>query len=169
MSSNERLDIAVKQIEFARKYLLGIIADIADADWFRMPAESVTHVGWQVAHLAMAQYGLCLFRLRGRLPEDATLMSSDFRKKFSKGSIPNPDPAQNPTPDEIRAVLARVHQQAMAELAGSVAADLDSPVDEPHAVFDTKIGAVIFCSLHEMMHVGQIGLLRRLLGKIPIR
>ncbi len=169
MSTSTNLEIAVKQVEFARKYMLGLIADVADADWFRTPTEGVTHVAWQVSHLAMAQYGLCLFRLRGRREEDLKLMSSDFRKKFSKGTTPNPDPAQNPTPEEIRAVLARIHQQAMAELAGYSDTDLDTPVDEPHAVFNTKIGAVFFCSAHEMMHAGQIGLLRRLLGKTPIR
>jgi hypothetical protein len=168
MSTTPRLEIAVKQIEFARQYLLGMIADIPDEDWFRMP-QGVTHVGWQVAHLAMAQYGLCLFRLRGRRSEDMNLMSADFRKKFSKGSVPNPDPGENPAPEEIRAVLSRVHQQAMTELPGYTDADLDVPVDEPRAVFDTKIGALVFCSLHEMMHAGQIGLLRRLLGRTPIR
>jgi hypothetical protein len=169
MSTRNRLEIAVRQLEFARRYLLGMIADVPDADWFRMPAGSVTHVGWQVGHLAMAEYGLCLFRLRGRLPEDASLMTSEFRKKFSKGSTPDPDPAQNPPPQELRDVLARVHQQAMTELARYADADLEVPVEEPHAVFDMKLGAVYFCSLHEMMHAGQIGLLRRLLGKSPIR
>lgn len=169
MSNRTRLEIAVKQIEFARKYTLGLIADIADNDWFRSPSEAATHVAWQAAHLAMAEYGLCLFRLRGRHTEDLQLMSSDFRKKFSKGSIPNPDPQQNPTPAEIRDVLHRVHQQALTELAGYTDADLDMPVDEPHAVFNTKLGAVYFCSAHEMIHAGQIGLLRRLLGKTPIR
>lgn len=168
MSNRERLEIATRQLEFTRRYLEGMLADIPDGDWFRMP-DGITHVGWQVAHLAMAQYGLCLFRVRGRQPEDLELMSADFRKKFSKGSQPNPDPQQNPTPEEIRTVLARVHQQALQELAGFSDADLDVPVDEPHAVFNTKLGAVYFCSLHEMLHAGQIGLLRRWLGKAPIR
>ena len=168
MPNRERLEIAVKQLEFSRKYVSGLIADIDNGEWFRMP-EGVTHVAWQVAHLAMAQYGLCLFRVRGRREFDAQLMSSDFRKKFSKGTTPNPDPAQNPTPSEIRDVFQRVHQQALTELAEYTDAELDAPVDEPYAVFNTKIGAIFFCSAHEMMHAGQIGLLRRLHGKRPIR
>src|SRR5690349_3195275 len=104
MSNPSRLEIAIKQLEFARKYSLGLIADIPDSDWFWMPTEGVTHIAWQVAHLAMAEYGLCLFRLRGRREEDLNLMPSNFRKQFSKGTIPNPDPTQNPTPAEIREV-----------------------------------------------------------------
>jgi hypothetical protein len=168
MPSTDRREFAVKQLEFSRAYLNGMIADIEEDLWFQMP-QGVTHVAWQVAHLAMAQYGLCLFRIRGRQPEDLQLMSADFRKKFSKGSQPHPDPAQNPTPAEIRAVLNRVHEQALRELANFSDQDLDVPVDEPHAVYSTKLGAVIFCSLHEMMHAGQLGILRRLLGKSPLR
>jgi hypothetical protein len=31
------------------------------------------------------------------------------------------------------------------------------------------MGSVFVCSAHEMLHAGQIGLLRRLLGKPPLR
>jgi len=39
----------------------------------------------------------------------------------------------------------------------------------PYAVHANKLGGLIFCSHHEMLHAGQIGLLRRLLGKQPLR
>jgi uncharacterized damage-inducible protein DinB len=169
MLETSPLQIAIKQIEFARNYTLSLLADIDDADWFRQPPGCSTHVAWQVAHLAMAEYGLALFRQRGRHTDDGQLMSSKFRKQFSKGSTPDPDPANNPTPAEIRDVLDRVHQQALKELSQYKAEELDAPVDEPHAVFGTRLGALFFCSHHEMMHAGQIGLLRRLLGKTPIR
>jgi hypothetical protein len=39
----------------------------------------------------------------------------------------------------------------------------------PYAGYPTKLGALLFCPLHEMIHAGQIGLLRRLMGKPPIR
>jgi hypothetical protein len=166
--TSQGLEIAIKQIEFARKNLLLLIADIADEDWFYMP-QGITHVAWQVAHLAMAQYGLCLFRVRGRSTEDIHLMPSDFRKKFSRGSTPIADPAENPTPVQIRDVLNRVYEQSMKELSTYTDEQLNAPVDEPHAVFATKLGAIFFCSSHEVLHCGQIGLIRRLIGKKPIR
>lgn len=162
-------DIALRQIEFSRRYSQGLIADIDDKDWFVMPSGCVTHVAWQVGHLAMAEYGLCLFRIRGRSEDDSQLMSSEFRKQFSKGSVPNADPSSNPSPGEIRDMLSRVHARVLTELQEYTDQQLDSPVDEPHAVFSNKLGALFFCSAHEMMHAGQLGLLRRLLGKAPIR
>ena len=109
------LELAIKQIAFARSYTLSLLEDYDDAQWFTVPEECTTHVAWQVAHLAMAQYGLCLFRQRGR------------------------------------------------------ADSLSESIDKPYAVYPNKLGALVFCSHHEMLHAGQIGLLRRLLGKTPIR
>ena len=161
-------DLARKQIEAARTYTVGLLAGLDEADWFRQPAEGVSHIAWQIGHLAMAEYGLCLFRMRGRAPVDRDLMSGAFRKQFVRGSVPEPDPAKNPAPQQIRAVLDRVHQQALTEMAEYAAALLEEPGEDPRAVFDTKLGALFFCPHHEMLHAGQIGLLRRLLGKPPI-
>ena len=169
MSDNARLQIARLQIEFARDYTRSLIADIDDHDWFRQPREGISHVAWQVGHLAVAEYGLGLFRQRGRREGDAELMTSAFRKQFAKGTTPNPHSTNCPTPQEIRQVLDRVHQQVLEELRGYTEAELDTPCEEPYALFPTKLGALFFCSAHEMMHAGQIGLLRRLLGKSPLR
>ena len=169
MSETPRLEIARKQIEFARSYTLSLLEDIDDDDWFRRPGNVVTHVAWQIGHLAIAEYGLVLFRQRGRRSEDAELMSARFRKQFSRGSTPDPDPTNCPAPQEIREVFARVHKQALTELASYPEEQLDEPVEEPYAAFATKLGALLFCPAHEMLHAGQIGLLRRLLDKPPLR
>jgi len=164
-----RLQLVCQQIEFARSYTLSLLRDIDESDWFRQPSEGVSHVAWQVGHLAMAQYGLALFRMRGRRPEDTELMSSRFRKKFSKGSTPDPVVENNPSANEIREVFHRVYTRVLAELPQYPDSELDDPVDEPYAIRPTKLGGLYFCAAHEMMHAGQIGLLRRLLGKETIR
>ena len=167
-------EMARRQIEAARQYTLTLLDGLDDDDWFRQPVAvasqlGVTHLAWQVAHLAMAEYGLTLFRQRGRQPEDGELMSSKFRKQFSKGSTPDPDPANNPPPAEIRAVFDRIHAQALREIATYSDDELAAPVDAPYAAYGTRLGALLFCAHHEMLHAGQIGLIRRLLGKSPVR
>jgi hypothetical protein len=169
MTISPRLELVIGQIKFAREYTLSLLNDLAPDDWFRQPTEGVSHLAWQIGHLAMAQYGLCLFRMRGRAEIDMELMSSAFRKKFSKGTTPDPDPHANPAPEEIHAVFDRVFEQSMLELPQISEAQLDEPVDMPYAAFATKFGGLLFCSHHEMLHAGQIGLLRRLIGKAPVR
>jgi hypothetical protein len=169
MSDGIRLELAIKQIEAAREYTMTLLEGLSDEDWFRQPDEGITHIAWQIGHLAMAEYGLCLFRIRGRQPEDLELMTGKFRKQFSRGSTPAADPSNCTAPPEIRSVLDRVHQQAMKELASCHEGDLNEEIEEPYAVYNTKLGALFFCAHHEMLHAGQIGLLRRLLGKPPVR
>lgn len=169
------LELAIKQIEFARGYTLSILAEIEERDWFVMPAGCPTHVAWQVGHLAMAEYGLCLFRQRGRAEIDSELMSSSFRKQFSRGSLPRlptsegADASKYPSSAEIRGVFDRVHAQVLKEATDFTAEQLKESVDMPYAAEATKLGALLFCSHHEMIHAGQLGLIRRLLGKSPIR
>ena len=163
------LELAIKQIEFARGYTLSILAEIEEKDWFVMPAGCPTHVAWQVGHLAMAEYGLGLFRQRGRAEIDTELMSSSFRKQFARGSVPEADAGKYPSPAEIRTVFDRVHAQVLKEAPTFAPEQLKEPVEPPFAVEQTKLGALLLCSHHEMVHAGQLGLIRRLIGKNPIR
>ena len=150
------LELAIKQIEFARGYTLSILAEIDEQNWFAMPAACPTHVAWQVGHLAMAEYGLCLFRQRGRQEIDSELMSSSFRKQFSRGSVPEAEASKYPSPAEIRAVFDHVHAQVLKEAPAFTAEQLKEPVDMPYAAEATKLGALLFCSHHEMLHGGQL-------------
>ena len=169
MTSKLRLDIAIKSIEFARNYTNSLLDDLTAEDWFQQPPGGVTHIAWQVGHIAMAQYALTMIRLRGKEPEDQSFITNDFFKTFKKGTTPNPDATVYPSVEEIRSVFDAVYDKAMSELPNYTDEELDVKLPEPHAVFDTKLGSIYFCSYHEMLHAGQIGLVRRLIGKKTIR
>lgn len=165
----DQLDLAISQIKFARRYTLGLVEDVTDDDWFRQVPPCPTHLAWQVGHLAMAQYALTMIRIRGKEREDEKLLSKQFFRCFQKGTTPIFDPAQYPSITEINDTLRHVHEASLRELERQTDEALDVKLPEPHAVFDTKLGSVFFCSTHEMLHAGQIGLLRRMFGKEPLR
>ena len=167
-TQHDPVEIVIKHLEFARKYTLSLLDGLADDDWFEMP-QGITHIAWQVGHIAMSQYGLTLFRQRGRAEVDLKLMPSSFRKKFSRGTEPKPDREFYPAPDEIRAILNAVYEQALKEMPTFSQESLDQSVDPPHAAFATNYGALLFAVDHEMIHAGQIVILRRLIGKPPVR
>ena len=162
------IDLIVSQIGAARRYTEGVLGDIDESDWFRMPAGGVTHVAWQVGHQAMAQYRLVLDRVRGPRPDDANLISESFLKTFGRQSVVDPDPANYPAAEEIRAVFDRVHERVLADLPGVPDAELDGPIGTPHLFCKTKLDCLQWCSHHEAVHAGQIGLISRLLGYPPI-
>ena len=61
-----RLSDALDQIALTRRYLLERLDTVPLADWFTIPPGGVSHVAWQVGHIAFAEYRLCLDRLRPR-------------------------------------------------------------------------------------------------------
>ena len=160
---------AMGQIDFARRYTLELLEATPRDVWFEMPAGLPTHVAWQVGHLAVSQYGLLMFRIRGRRPEDLELIPGTFRKAYGRSAVPKPDASTQPTADELLDRLNRVYELAHGELADIDPSVLLEPIDMPYAVYPVKLGAILFCPMHEQIHCGQIGLLRRAQGLESVR
>jgi hypothetical protein len=163
-----RRDLAIELIVFSRNYTLRLIDATPREDWFRQPAGGVTHVAWQVGHLAMAQYRLGMERIRGRRSDDADLISDEFLQQFGKGSRPDADAAAFSSAEAIKTVFDRVHQRLLQELPSLPDSELDQPVLKPHPLVKTKWWALLWLAQHEAVHAGQIGLVRRLLGYEPL-
>jgi hypothetical protein len=157
------------QIQFARQYTLELLQSIPHDRWFDIPSGLSAPVAWHVGHLAVSQYGLLLFRIRGRAPEDLELIPSRFRKVYGRGSEPSSDATGQPSPTELLDRLAEVYSRGLANLNETPADVLLESVDMPYAAYPNKLGAVLFCPLHEHIHAGHIGLIRRALGFTPIR
>jgi hypothetical protein len=158
----------LESISRARDYTNFLVADTPLADWFRMPHEGVSHIAWQVGHLAFAQYSLALRRIRGKRTDDAQLFPAAFVEKFGRASTPVSDVNAYPALEEIRRVCDRMHRQVLEEISALPDDVFDEPTLDPHPRFSTKGGSLTWCAEHEMVHAGQIGLLRRLLGQPPL-
>ncbi len=163
------LRAAIGQIEFARQYTLQLLDATPRERWYEIPPGSVTNIAWQVGHLAVSEYGLMMFRIRGRRPDDLDLIPGRFRKTFGRGSTPPQSPSGHPSPTELLEKLNDVHQSAMNEIANVEPEVLLADVEMPYAVYPCKLGAILFCPMHETLHAGQIGVTRRGLGLEPIR
>lgn len=163
MTTRELLD----QIRFAHGYTTRLLDGTPRADWSRVPPGGVSHVSWQVGHLAMAGYRLALDRIRGRLPGDDLLVSEGFLNRFGRDSVPDPAPVPE-TAEELFLTYRRVHERIQQEIAGLAEEELQQPLTRPHVICKTKGESLLWCAQHEMLHAGQIGLLRRQLGHRPI-
>lgn len=160
---------AIGQIEFARQYTLELLQTTPRERWFEVPEGLPTNIAWQVGHLSVSQYGLLMFRIRGRRPEDLELIPGKFRKAYSRQSVPNQDATIQPSADELEDRLNCIHELATSELQQLDPSVLLEPVDMPYAAFPIKLGAIMFCPMHEQIHAGQIGLLRRAMDLSPVR
>ena len=168
-SATTMLESAIGQIKFARQYCLELLDHTPNELWFDMPAGLPTHIAWQVGHLTVSQYGLLMFRIRGRSPDDLELIPSRFRKAYSRSSKPSSDTSRQPSAIELRERMGLVYERSLTELEKVTSETLLEPVDMPYAAYPNKLGAILFCPIHEHTHIGQIGLLRRALGLEPVR
>jgi hypothetical protein len=160
-------NLAIDQLARVRHYTTRLLDSVDEKDWYRFPAGGVTHIGWQAGHLAMAEYRLALGRIRGFRPEDENLITKSFQAQYGAGSVADSNPANQPSPPALKALLQRVHEQALKALR-AFDGDWQEKVTTPHPMFETKLGSILWCAQHEMLHSGHIGLLRRLLGYAPL-
>ncbi len=160
-------DLVVEQMKFLRSYSLQLLENIPADLWSTIPAGAPSHLAWQVGHMAVAQYGLMLFRQRGRAEGDIELMPGWLRKRYGKGTTP---PTENvESKDQLLEILAKIHETCLREVPEMPLEQFNEPTDMPYLVYPTKLGALLFCPSHESIHAGQIGVLRRMLGFQPVR
>ncbi len=167
--ASEMLRAAIGQIQFARNYTLQLLQSTPEELWFTIPSGLPTNVAWQVGHLTVSQYGLLMFRIRGREPDDLELIPGKFRKAYGRESVPSCDASTQPTPSELLERLASVHASSLEILTSLDSSVLLEPVDMPYAAYPIKLGAILFCPIHEGIHAGQLGLLRRAHGLQSVR
>jgi hypothetical protein len=161
-----RLREALDQIDFVRRYTRERAESAPLADWFTIPPGGVSHIAWQVGHIAISQYRLCLERLRPRTAADETLLADRFLKTFARESLPEPETGFSAA--EIRATFDRAHVRVMEELPSYPDADLDLAPLRPHPLFATRIAGLRYAPLHEMIQCGQLAMTRRMLGHQPM-
>jgi uncharacterized damage-inducible protein DinB len=161
-------EIALRQLESARAYTWTLLEDLDDDQWFEQPGEMVSHIAWQVGHITMSQYALTLLRIRGKEPEDQEFITNAFFKFFKKTSTAQ-SRELTPSVDEIKQAFQAVYDRALLEVPGYSDELLAESLPDPTFATPTKLGSILFASHHEMLHTGQIGVLRRLMGKPPVR
>ena len=157
------LDTRIADLEFARGYTLWLLDGTPEADWHRTPPGAATSVAWQVGHLAFAEHRLILERVCG-LPEAGGVLPTKYFTLFGRGSAAGDCPPAG----ELRAALAAVHARGLAQLRARPGLDLGAPPATPHRFCKTVGECLRWCSHHETVHAGQVGLLRRLLGHPPL-
>jgi hypothetical protein len=162
-------DQALLQQQWTRQYMLKLVESIPKELWYVIPAGMTTNLAWQIGHLAVSQYGLMLFRQRGRAEGDTDLVPGWLRKQFGRGTTPPVSTEGQPSPDDLLARLNRVHEQSVAEASQFPVSTLREVCDMPYCVYANKIGAILFAPIHEGIHAGQIGALRRGHGLDPLR
>jgi hypothetical protein len=160
-------DIILDQLNWTRQTTLSTFAEFDVGQRFFQAAPGVNHPLWLLGHIAGSEDRLLLQHCTGR-----SLVPPEYAKLFGIKSTPLADPAAYPSGEEILETLARIHQAALDFVRGATEADLAQPPvgfdqmpDRAKQLFPSRLRCAWFHANHEAMHSGQLGYIRRLLGK----
>lgn len=142
--------------------LKGTLSDFSDADILVRPCPGANHAAWQVGHLCNSE----TFMVASFDPNAAVKLPDGFDKKFHKDSCGKDDPTYFGTKAELVDQLGKVRGATIAWVKTLKPADLDKPSSERLRRMCPTLGHVLgLIPNHFSMHMGQMQVIRRKLGK----
>jgi len=138
------------------------LGDFTDAEMLVRPVPGANHAAWQLGHLTVAEGHL----VNAFVPGAIATPSAEFAAKFTKETAKLDDPKAFPSKAEILETVERTRAATIAFAKTLTPADLDKPGPEKMARFATTLGRLLAAlPSHDMMHTGQIQVIRRKLGR----
>jgi uncharacterized damage-inducible protein DinB len=138
------------------------LTDLTDAELLIRPVPGANHVAWQLGHLIASEIML-LANIPGGSPLE---LPAGFAERHSKETAALEPPKGFLTKAEYLALFKKVREQTFAKLDKLPDSDLDKPNTGRMAQVAPTLGALFLLTAnHQMMHGGQIAVLRRKLGK----
>jgi DinB superfamily len=142
--------------------LTATIADFSDADMFVRPCPGANHTAWQLGHLISSETRM----VNGVTPGAAAELPAGWDTRFTKETCGIDDPAQFPNKKALLDQLAKTRAGSVAWVKTLTPADMDRPAPERMAKMAPTLGHLIgLMQGHAMMHMGQMQVIRRKLGK----
>jgi hypothetical protein len=141
--------------EFARMTL----ADFTDAEMLTRPSPKSWHVMYQMGHCINGEA-----YLMGKLNLGIATLPADFSAMFGPDRATVEDPAKFPSKAKLLEMLDWQRTQTLAGLAKLTDADLTKPSPLPDWA-PTMGRLLLLIADHMTMHLGQVQVARRLLGK----
>jgi hypothetical protein len=154
------VDYLLEVYRRAKGLVLAHLGDIQDAEMCARPADAANHVAYQVGHLIASTTNLINMATPGAMPA----LPEDFVSRHSKACAKN-----NSGFDSKQQLLdrfAQVMDSAIAWLPKLTDADKARPLPEKMHGFARNVGELtLMLPVHISMHLGQMQVIRRKLGK----
>ena len=160
-----RNELLVSALRNGNGMLKMTLADMSDADLLQRPVPTANNALWQLGHFITAEANMvngCAGRTISELP-------AGFADRYKKDCSGIDDPAKLGTKDELIGLLDRVRENTANWVSTLSAEELSAPAPEKLRGMCATVGHVILLiPVHSAMHLGQIQVLRRKLGK-PVK
>ena len=141
-----------------------LFRDLTAEQMTSQPHGLINHPAWSLGHLVSSTHQVCeLIGVESSLPDG-------WAEKFTLGAPPNPDPAQNPSKEELLSEFRACHER-MSMALPTIGPDtlIKTHPDEGTRKYFPTLGdhIVYMMTAHEMDHLGQAAAWRRAMGLKP--
>jgi hypothetical protein len=164
---NTPIDTLLYSLEASRLIFNRFTEDLKPSDYLYRPTPKANCVAWLIGHLVMAER-----RFGQRVDCKCPSLPDGFDKRFARGdTAPFAEdfgdvsilrPLFNSHRD---ATIAAVRVFPPSRLNEPITSTTPTPVPTP---FNTIGESILFTCFHQVMHTGQITVIRRCLGRPPI-
>jgi hypothetical protein len=157
------IEVLVRSQNGALEMMKMTLADFTEEEMLTRPCPGANHPLWQIGHLCVAETNIINAVKPGVMPE----LPAGFADRFANKKTNHiDDPKQLAPKQQVVDQFVKTHQAAMAFTQTLSEADLSKPAPENFRKMFPTVGDLMgLQATHVMMHLGQIQVARRKLGK----
>jgi hypothetical protein len=138
------------------------ISDFSEEEMFFRPCPAANHAAWQIGHLIVAEANM----VNAAAPGRGGKIPPEFVVAFSKDMASSDERSRFPSKDALLACLDTVRAASICWAKDLSEADIGAPGPENMRAFIPTKGSLSLIILeHLAMHLGQLQVIRRCLGK----
>lgn len=153
-------DFLVRSLNQSLGMLKMTLADMSDADLMQRPVPAANHANWQVGHLLTSEVHF-LTACGAKMPE----LPAGLADRYSKDAAKSDDPAKFATKAQLLEQFEKVRAATIAFAQSATEAQLDAASPVLPQICPKVVDVLSLAHGHIWMHLGQVQVLRRKLGK----
>ena len=158
-------DVIIQLLDTARFVTGTYLSDLSDSDLLVRPVPGAHHTAWQLGHLIQSECSM----IEGIEAGVAPKLPEGFAEAHSKEKGSEDGPAAFLSKAAYLDLMTAVRQATKALLTRRSDAELDAPGPEAMRSYAPTVGSVFsMIGSHEIMHSGQVAVIRRKLGKAVV-
>jgi uncharacterized damage-inducible protein DinB len=155
-------DVIIQMLDTARFVTTTYLRDLSDEELLVRPVPGAHHIAWQLGHLLHSECTMIEGVRAGVAPQ----LPPRFAEHHSKEAANDNASEQFLSKEGYLALMMRVREATRSLLTQFSEEQFDAPGPEAMRSYAPTIGSIfLMIGSHEIMHSGQIAVLRRKLGK----
>lgn len=154
-------DVLLEMLRTSRFVMTSYLSDLSDEDLFVRPAPAAHTAAWQLGHLIVSERRM----IEAVAPGHGVVLPNGFEQAHPKDAGLE-EPAVGFSKSEYEGLMQQQRAKTLQALELFSAEALSAPAPEFMRAYAAKVGSVFATvASHELMHGGQIAVIRRALEK----